>query len=166
MLRYIPHVTAFLATVFAIIFASLWSAESQRPGRQMLDDVRVDVMGVVSGATCDYTENADELRLAVLYVAPAEATFVWQMIVPGEGIVWEQTETTTSTFFYSATGRGTAFSVLPEAYSAQPNTLIRIEASAYRGTNTSSRPADFSMIEFDCTTGAVINSSFTEVVAE
>jgi len=164
--KYLPHVVAIVAILCAILFAVLWIGERNLLGRDLLDSVRVDVMGVVSGATCDYSDESDVLRLAVLYVAPSETTFVWQMTVPGEGVVWEQTETATGDFFYTATGRGTSFAVLPDVYSAQPNTLIRIEATAYRGQNTSGRPADFSMIEFDCTTGAVVNSTFTEEIAE
>lgn len=164
--RYLPYVLGLLGIFFAVIFALLWSSELQRPERQILNDSRVDLMGVVSGATCIYTEESEELQLSVLYNTPAEATFVWQIFVPGEGLVWEHTETHSSTFFYTAIGRGTFFTARPQPYSAQPNTLIRIEASAYRGTNTSARPADFSMIEFDCSTGAVVNTTFTEDIAE
>lgn len=166
MLRYIPYILAFLGILFAIIFASAWSGETQRPERQSLNDIRVDVMGLVSGATCEYGDDSADVKLSVLYFAPAEATFVWQMIVPGQGVVWEHTETTASEFFYSATSRGIEFTAQPEPYFAVPNTPIRIEASAYRGQNTSARPADFSMIEFDCTSGAVVNSTITEDVAE
>jgi len=165
-LRYIPHILAVLGIIFAIVFASLWSSEIQRPSRQVLDQLRVDVMGVVSGATCAYTDTSDDLLLSVLYFTPTDATFLWQMSVAGEGVVWETSERTSGAFFYSAPGRGTSFVLQPQTYSAQPNTRIRIEASAYLGTNTSVQPADFSMIEFDCTTGAVVNSTFTEEVAE
>lgn len=164
--RILPYVISVVSILLAIVFGLMWSGDQQRPEREILRDVQVDVMGIVSGATCDRSQESDAIELAVFYYAPSRATFVWQMIVPGDGVVWEQTETTDGELFYSAVGRGVFFTATPQDYDVPDNTPIRIEATAYRGDNTNTRPADFSMIEFDCTTGDVVNSTLTEEIAE
>ncbi len=165
-LRYLFGFIALTGTALTILFASLWSGELNRAGRERLDRVQTDVMALVSGATCEFDETSDDILLAVLYYAPSDATFEWQMSVPGIGVVWEHQETTTGELFYTSSSRGVNFPARPDFYRTLPNTPIRIEASAYYGSNTTARPASISMIEFDCTTGAVIESLFTQDVAE
>ena len=63
-MRYIPHILAVIGIFFAIIFASLWSSEVQHPARQAFNDVQVDVMGIVSGATCEFNERSADLLLS------------------------------------------------------------------------------------------------------
>lgn len=165
-LRWLFGFITLIAVGMILLFASLWSSEVQRAGREQLDRLQTEVIAVISGATCEFTETSDDIDLAVFYYAPSDATFTWQMSVPGLGVVWEHQETTLGELFFSAPSRGITFSAQPEPYRALPNTPIRIEASAYYGSNIDARPASNSMIEFDCSTGAVVGSLFTQDIAE